>query len=45
MELRLNLPAVAAGDRVFMNVTEVFFHNVSSSLWLSVCVYVWDREK
>ncbi|XP_059909662.1 integrin alpha-10 isoform X1 [Gadus macrocephalus] len=29
MELRLNLPAVAAGDRVFMNVTEVFFHNAT----------------
>ncbi|KAJ3597911.1 hypothetical protein NHX12_001427 [Muraenolepis orangiensis] len=29
MELRLNLPAVAAGDRVFMNVTEVFSHNAT----------------
>uniref|UniRef100_A0A672FXE7 Integrin, alpha 10 n=1 Tax=Salarias fasciatus TaxID=181472 RepID=A0A672FXE7_SALFA len=31
LELRLHLPAVAAGDRVFMTVTEVFSYNVSST--------------
>uniref|UniRef100_A0A8D3CW20 Integrin subunit alpha 10 n=1 Tax=Scophthalmus maximus TaxID=52904 RepID=A0A8D3CW20_SCOMX len=31
VELRLHLPSVAAGDRVFMTVTEVFSYNVSKS--------------
>uniref|UniRef100_A0A7N6F7T7 VWFA domain-containing protein n=1 Tax=Anabas testudineus TaxID=64144 RepID=A0A7N6F7T7_ANATE len=30
LELRLHLPSVAAGDSVFMTVTEVFSYNVSS---------------
>lgn len=29
LELRLHLPSVAAGDRVFMTVTEVFLHNAT----------------
>ncbi|KAM4600888.1 integrin alpha-10 isoform 1-T1 [Polymixia lowei] len=29
LELRLHLPSVAAGDRVFMNVTEVFSYNAT----------------
>uniref|UniRef100_A0A8C9XKR5 Integrin subunit alpha 10 n=1 Tax=Sander lucioperca TaxID=283035 RepID=A0A8C9XKR5_SANLU len=29
LELRLHLPSVAAGDRVFMTVTDVFSYNVS----------------
>uniref|UniRef100_A0A8C4EUM5 Integrin, alpha 10 n=1 Tax=Dicentrarchus labrax TaxID=13489 RepID=A0A8C4EUM5_DICLA len=31
LELRLHLPSVAAGDRVFMTVTDVFSYNVSSA--------------
>uniref|UniRef100_A0AAZ3RMZ4 VWFA domain-containing protein n=1 Tax=Oncorhynchus tshawytscha TaxID=74940 RepID=A0AAZ3RMZ4_ONCTS len=31
LELRLSLPSVAAGDRVFMAVTEVFSYNVSTN--------------
>uniref|UniRef100_A0A8D0CUJ4 Integrin subunit alpha 10 n=1 Tax=Sander lucioperca TaxID=283035 RepID=A0A8D0CUJ4_SANLU len=34
LELRLHLPSVAAGDRVFMTVTDVFSYNVS-------CAAVW----
>ena len=30
LELRIHLPSVAAGGRVFMNVTEVFSYNVSN---------------
>uniref|UniRef100_A0A674D5H4 Integrin subunit alpha 10 n=1 Tax=Salmo trutta TaxID=8032 RepID=A0A674D5H4_SALTR len=43
LELRLSLPSVAAGDRVFMAVTEVFSYNVSTnplSLLRSWCVEV-----
>ena len=31
LELRIHLPSVAAGGRVFMNVTEVFSYNVSNN--------------
>ncbi|CAB1334539.1 unnamed protein product [Coregonus sp. 'balchen'] len=37
LELRLSLPSVAAGDRVFMAVTEVFSYNNCSRSW---CVEV-----
>uniref|UniRef100_A0A3Q1KFC8 VWFA domain-containing protein n=1 Tax=Anabas testudineus TaxID=64144 RepID=A0A3Q1KFC8_ANATE len=45
LELRLHLPSVAAGDSVFMTVTEVFSYNVSSvSVSLSNCSRSWCTE-
>uniref|UniRef100_A0A665TUL1 Integrin, alpha 10 n=1 Tax=Echeneis naucrates TaxID=173247 RepID=A0A665TUL1_ECHNA len=41
LELRLHLPSVAAGDSVFMTITDVFSYNVSTT---SNCSRSWCTE-